>query len=141
MSVYPEDYVIEEGQSRIDWARVHAWLTGSYWSPCITRERVERAAQQSTLVLGAFRGQEQVGYLRVVSDKTRFAYICDVWVDEAHRRRGLARAMIRHAMEHPEFSTVSWLLATVDAHEVYAPLGFSPLEEPHRFMRCKPKTP
>ena len=132
------EYVIEEGSSRIDWARVHSWLTTSYWSPGITRDRVERAARHSALVLGAFIGREQVGYLRVISDKTRFAYLCDVWVETAHRRRGLARAMVRYAMEHPEFSTVKWLLATADAHAVYSTMGFSPLQEPQRWMECKP---
>jgi ribosomal protein S18 acetylase RimI-like enzyme len=115
-------------------------LASSYWSPGITREHVERAASHSALVLTAFREQEQVGYLRVISDKTRFAYICDVWVEAGHRRRGLASAMVRCALEHPDFSTVTWLLATVDAHSVYAPLGFRALKEPHRFMGFKPTT-
>src|SRR6266576_5633677 len=104
-----ESYIVEEGLGRIDWSRVHAWLTASYWSPGITREQVERAARHSALVLGAFREEEQVGYLRVISDKTRFAYLCDVWVETDHRRRGLARAMVRCAMEHPDLSTVGWV--------------------------------
>lgn len=132
------EYIIE-GASRIDWSRVHAWLTASYWSPGITKDQVKRAARHSALVVAAFKEQEQVGYLRVISDKTRFAYICDVWVDEAHRRRGLARAMVRSAIEHPDFSTVAWLLATADAHAVYAPLGFSPLNEPQRLMGFNPR--
>ena len=132
-----ENYIVEEGLGRIDWSRVHAWLTASYWSPGITREQVERAARHSALVLAAFRAEEQVGYLRVISDKTRFAYICDVWVDVAHRRRGLTRAMVRYAMEHSDFSTVGWLLATADAHSVYATLGFAPLKEPQRWMAYK----
>jgi predicted N-acetyltransferase YhbS len=132
------EYVIEEGASRIDWPRVHSWLTSSYWSPGITRDRVEQAARNSALVLGAFIGREQVGHLRVISDKTRFAYLCDVWVETAHRRRGLARAMVRYATEHPDFSTVTWLLATLDAHAVYGTLGFRPLKEPQRWMEWKP---
>ena len=133
-----ESYVLEEGLTRIDWSRVHAWLTTSYWSPRITREQVERAARHSALVLAAFSEREQVGYLRVISDKTRFAYICDVWVDAAHRRYGLARAMVRYALEHPDFSTVGWLLATADAHAVYEPLGFAPLKDSQRWMGYKP---
>ena len=133
----PESYVLEEGVTRIDWSRVHAWLTASYWSPGITQEQIERAARHSALVLGSFSGQEQVGYLRVVSDKTRFAYICDVWVDAAHRRRGLARAMVRYAIEHADFSNVGWLVATADAHSVYATLGFAALKDPHRWMGYK----
>ena len=79
------DYVIEEGQDRIDWPRVHAWLTGSYWSAGIDTEQIRRAAKHSALVVATFLGQEQVGYLRVISDQTRFAYLCDVWVDSGHR--------------------------------------------------------
>ena len=134
------DYVIEAGEKRIDWLRVCSWLSSSYWSPGITLQQVRRAASNSALVLAAFTPQEQVGYLRVISDKTRFAYICDVWVDAAHRRRGLARALVRSAIDHPEFSTVVWLLATADAHAVYAPLGFSPLKEPGRWMGYNPHT-
>jgi len=131
------DYVIEEGTQRINWPRVHGWLASSYWTPGISRERVEKAARNSSLVLGAFKDHEQVGFLRVVSDKTRFAYICDVWVDAGHRGKGLARALVRYALEHPDFSTVNWLLATLDAHGVYAALGFQPLDEPERWMRLK----
>ena len=134
-----QDYVIDDDMARIDWRRVHAWLTSSYWSPGITRARVERGARHSALVLGAFLGGEQVAYLRVISDKTRFAYLCDIWVEAGHRGRGLARAMVRYAMEHPEFSSVAWLLATADAHGVYRPLGFAPLEQPQRWMTCKPR--
>jgi ribosomal protein S18 acetylase RimI-like enzyme len=132
------EYVIEEGISHIDWPCVHGWLTSSYWSPGISRDQVERAARHSALLLSAFTEGQQVAYLRVISDKTRFAYLCDIWVDAAHRRQGLARAMVRCALEHPDFLTVGWMLATADAHTLYAPLGFKPLVEPERFMRRKP---
>src|SRR5262245_43955256 len=116
------EYVIEEGLNRINWSRVHGWLTSSYWSPGIRLEQIDRAARHSALILGAFKNEEQVGYLRVISDKTRFAYLCDVWVETAHRRRGVAQAMIRYAIEHPDLATVNWLLATADAHALYASL-------------------
>jgi ribosomal protein S18 acetylase RimI-like enzyme len=97
-------------------------------------DRVKRAAENSALVLGAYFGAEQAGYLRVISDKTRFAYLCDVWVDTAHRGKGVAQSMVQHALEHPEFKTVNWLLATLDAHGVYAKLGFTPIDKPERWM-------
>lgn len=134
-------YIIEEGLERIDWSAVHLWLSGSYWSPGITHERVLQGAQNSTLVLGMFKGDLQVGYLRVVSDTTRFAYLCDVWVETSHRGRGVGRRMVRYAMDHPNFCTVSWLLATADAHGVYASLGFGPLPEPQRYMVRKSMIP
>ena len=136
------DYEIDDACGRIDFARVHGWLTGSYWSPGIARETVERGARHSALVVGAYRGEEQAGYLRVISDTTRFAYFCDVFVDEAHRGRGLAKAMVKFALEHPDFKEVRrWLLATRDAHDVYRAVGFTPLVEPHRWMQYHPAPP
>jgi len=129
-----KDFELSSDVSRIDWQRVHGWLSSSYWSPGISLERVKRGAENSALALGAYAGQEQIGFLRVVSDKSRFAYICDVWVDENHRGKGIARSMVQFAFNHPDFTTVNWLLATVDAHGVYAKLGFTPLSNPERWM-------
>jgi ribosomal protein S18 acetylase RimI-like enzyme len=128
------DYELSSDLSRIDWPRVQGWLGSSYWSPGITLERIQRGAANSALVLGAYAGLEQIGFLRVVSDKSRFAYICDVWVDQNHRGKGIARSMVQFALSHPDFTTVNWLLATVDAHGVYATLGFTPLTNPERWM-------
>jgi hypothetical protein len=136
------EYLISSDLQTIDWVRVHSWLASSYWSPGISLERVRRGAENSALVLGAYKVDEQIGFLRVVSDKSRFAYLCDVWVDLPHRGKGLGRAMVQCALENPEFRTVSWLLATLDAHAVYGGLGFIPLNNPERWMArgafCQP---
>lgn len=121
-----------EGMDAMDFDRVQAWLAASYWTPGIGREQVERAALNSALVIGAFSpAGNQIGYARLVSDKTRFAYLCDVVVDEAHRGQGIGRMLVKFAVEHPEFATVTtWTLATRDAHGVYAALGFRPVSDP-----------
>jgi GNAT superfamily N-acetyltransferase len=138
MSGAGEEYEISADVARIDWPRVHAWLSSSYWTPGISLERIKRGAENSSLVLGAYLGPEQAGFLRVVSDKSRFAYLCDVWVDEKHRGRGLGRQMVQFALDHPDYTTVKWLLATLDAHEVYAKLGFTLLPDPERWMSKGP---
>lgn len=127
-------YEITSDLARVDWPRVHSWLASSYWTPGISLERVRRAAENSSLVLSAFKDRTQAAYLRVVSDRTRFAYLCDVWVDTPHRGIGLARHLVKTALDHPDYSTCNWLLATQDAHGVYAKLGFAPLPNPDRFM-------
>jgi GNAT superfamily N-acetyltransferase len=127
-------YEISADRKRIDWTRVQAWLASSYWTPGITLDRVRRAAENSALVVGAYSSEGQVGFLRVVSDRTRFAYLCDVWVDERHRGKGVARKMVRFALDHPDFATVNWLLATLDAHALYRKAGFVPLPNPERWM-------
>lgn len=128
------EYRFSTDSGEVDWARVHSWLASSYWTPGIVLERIKRAAENSALVLSAFQNEVQVAFLRVVSDRTRFAYLCDVWVDAPHRGRGLARHMVQAALNHPDFANCSWLLATQDAHGVYAKLGFTPLPNPERFM-------
>jgi GNAT superfamily N-acetyltransferase len=126
---------IKTGFESMDFDRVHTWLASAYWSPGVPRDRVERAARHSSLVVGAFEGDVQVGYMRVVSDRTTFAWVCDVYVDEAHRGKGIARQMVAFALADPEHEGLRrWILATRDAHHVYASVGFDPLEHAQRWM-------
>jgi len=119
----------------MDFYRVHSWLTTTYWSPGIALGKVERAAAHSALVIGAFEDGVQVGYARVVSDQTTFAWVCDVFVDEAFRGRGIARAMVAFAMADENLQGLRrWVLATADAHGVYAALGFQPIPNAERWM-------
>jgi len=77
----------------------------------------------------------QVGYARCVSDKTRFAYILDVYVDENHRKQGIARAMVKYIISHPDLKDVyQWTLRTRDAHGVYKEVGFKPCAQPEQWM-------
>jgi len=134
------DYQIDDSTERIDFARVTQWLAGTYWSPGISREIVETAAENSAVLVGAYLRDEQVGYLRVISDKTSFAWVADVYVDEAHRRRGIALAMMRFVLEHPELTAPrKWMLGTRDAHAVYRAAGFGPLDKPDNAMIYRPK--
>lgn len=136
------EYELDDDRSRIDFVRVHSWLTTTYWSPGIALDKVQRAAEGSSLVVGVYKKSDgdnepgpQVGYMRVISDKATFAWICDVFVDEAHRGHKIATAMVSFAQAHPEHQGLRrWVLATKDAHPVYAGVGFTPLPEPDRWM-------
>ncbi|HSH96087.1 MAG TPA: GNAT family N-acetyltransferase [Roseimicrobium sp.] len=128
------DYLID--LERFDFDRIHSWLTHSYWSPGITRQRVEQGFQGSTVCVGAFLNGRQIGVARCISDTTRFAYVADVFVQEDQRRKGVARELVRQLMEHPRLTDVeSWYLLTRDAHSVYAGLGFTPHPRPQDLMR------
>jgi GNAT superfamily N-acetyltransferase len=125
-------------KERLDLALVHLWLSGSYWSPGIRREVVERAFEHS-LAVGAYddRGA-QVGVARVVTDQATFAWLCDVFVAEGSRGQGVARSMVRLLLADPRLQTLRrWCLATRDAHDVYRPLGFGPVE-PSRWLELLP---
>jgi ribosomal protein S18 acetylase RimI-like enzyme len=121
-------YEISTDPARLDIDAMHAYLTRSYWSPGIPRETVERAARHS-LCFGAYEraGGRQVGLARVVTDHATFAYLCDVYVLEEHRGRGLGKRLTDAVMAHPAVTGARRaMLGTRDAHGLYARHGFRP---------------
>ena len=126
---------LSDDPARIDLNRVHNWLTGSYWTPGITRDRVAKQNAGSHC-LGAYdEALGQVGFARVISDKASIAWISDVWVDEAVRGQGLGRRLVRWFLDHPEYATVRrFALVTADAHGVYEEIGFHAPLRPERYM-------
>ena len=124
---------IDLAEMQID--AIHDFLGTSYWAAGIPCETVARAVANSICV-GAFHGEAQVGFARVISDRATFAYLADVYVLEAHCGQGLARAMVQRLQDHPDLQGLRrWLLFTRDAHEVYAPLGWTPLDDPAKVMQ------
>ncbi len=118
-------YLISDDPARLDAVAIHAYLTRSYWAENISLEIVHRALQGS-LCIGAYATDDtQVGLVRIISDQATYAYLCDVYVLEAHRRQGLAKAMLAVTMKHPKLQGLrSWRLGTRDAHELYTQFGF-----------------
>jgi GNAT superfamily N-acetyltransferase len=109
---------------------VYPWLRSCYWSPGVRREVVERAFA-SSLVAGAYRDADgqQLGVARVVTDQATFAWLCDVFVDEAARGGGIARAMVGALIDDPRLATLRrWSLGTRDAHPLYRAFGFEPVD-------------
>jgi ribosomal protein S18 acetylase RimI-like enzyme len=119
-------YEISTDLARLDFEAIHAYLVRSYWSPGIPLSTVERAARNS-LCFGLYEMATgaQVGFTRVVTDHATFAYLCDVYVLEAHRGHGLAKRMMREVMAHPALTGARRvMLATRDAHGLYRQSGF-----------------
>jgi len=117
-------------------------LAATYWSPGITKNEIAKGIRNSALVVGAYdENGRQVGFCRVISDKTRFAYLLDVIVAPDYRHRGIGQAMVRFAMSHPDLKDVyQWILKTSDAHGVYGKCGFAPLAETEKWMgNMKPR--
>jgi len=135
MRMHHRECELDDDLGRFDFSVCHRFLTASYWTPGIAAVEVERGFRNSALAVGAYAEGRQVGCLRVVSDRTRFAFLMDVYVDAAWRGRGIGRALVRFALEHLDLALVSrWALVTLDAHEVYGALGFGPLAHPERWM-------
>jgi GNAT superfamily N-acetyltransferase len=126
---------VSSDPGRLDVDAVHRWLSNdAYWALGRSREVVERAIAHS-LNLGAYEGARQVGYARVVTDRATFAWLCDVYVDPAHRGRGVGTALLTAVDEHlAAYGVRRAVLATQDAHAVYARFGYEGLGDAERWM-------
>lgn len=131
-------YTISDDRARLDLHAIHAYLTRAYWSPGVPFEVVERAVAGS-LCIGAYDAAgAQVGLARFVSDHATFCYVCDVYVLEEHRGRGLSKALLQMAFDHPTLQGLRrWSLVTSDAHGLYRQFGFVPVTQPERHMELR----
>ena len=130
-------YDISTDPSRLQLAAIHAYLTRSYWSPGVPEDVVARAIANS-LCFGIYLGDAQVGFARVVTDKASFAYLADVYVLEEHRRQGLSKRLVDAIQAHPDLQGLRhFMLATKDAHGLYAQFGFKPVAAPERLMEIR----
>jgi GNAT superfamily N-acetyltransferase len=138
-------YVISTARERLDLGLVHEFISRSYWGQGRTLEMVQRANERSMpfgLYLEEANGTwRQIGYARVVTDFTVFAFLLDVFVTEEHRNRGLGHWLMEVILGHPELDGVQgWLLGTRDAHRLYEKVGFRPAE-PGRYMTRRQPPP
>jgi len=132
-----DGYRIVDDPEEIDVDRLHGWLdSDAYWWPQgLRRDVLDRALANSLPLTVLDPAGVMVGFGRVVSDRATFAYWCDVYVEPAHRGRGLGQWLTSAFLGHPELATCRrYLLGTRDAHEVYARVGFAPLAMPEIFM-------
>ena len=122
-------------RSRLDIDAIHAFLsTESYWVPGIRREFVERAIETS-LCFAIFDGVRQLAFARVITDGAGFAWLADVFVVADARGQKLGERLIDFVLAHPDLQRIRrFMLATRDAHGLYAKYGFTPLAHPERIM-------
>ncbi|MFD5951927.1 GNAT family N-acetyltransferase [Streptomyces collinus] len=133
----PEGYEISTDPARVDRERVHHWLsTDAYWALGRPREKQDRAIEGS-LNFGVYEtvSGEQVAYARVITDRATFGWLCDVYVDPSVRGKGVGGALVAAVRDElRSYGVRRVLLATHDAHEVYARHGFAALERPGDWM-------
>jgi GNAT superfamily N-acetyltransferase len=134
-------YDISTDPSRLQLDAIHAYLTRSYWSPGIPKDVVARGIANS-MCFGIYFGDAQVGFARVITDKATFAYLADVYVLEAHRGQGLSKRLVEHILAHAELQGLRrFMLATADAHGLYAQFGFKPMLKPDNMMEIRFQQP
>jgi GNAT superfamily N-acetyltransferase len=133
--IHRDSFTISTDPSRLDLNTVHNFLSRSYWAKTRPQEYSDTAFANS-LVFGVYEGNRQVGMARVVTDFCIIAYLCDVFIHEDFRGRGLGKWLMQSLLEHPELSHVRrWLLATDDAHGLYQQFGFEQLTDIEKWMQ------
>lgn len=133
------DFIISTDKTKLDVVLIHRYLcTESYWAKNIPMQIVEKSIEGS-FCFGIYHKDKQAGFARVITDHATFAYLADVFVVEKYRGRGLSKWLMEVIMNHPGLQGLRrWLLATKDAHGLYAQFGFTPLDKPERIMGLKP---
>ena len=129
-----EQFLISTDPAKLDVASIHAFLSRSFWdSEEIPREIVERSIRGS-FCFGVYDGQEQIGFARVVTDGATFAYLCDDYILESHRGRGLGKWLMECILSHPGLQGIHrWVVVTRDAR-LYQKVGFTSLREPETYL-------
>ncbi|SRR5258706_1983882 len=129
-----DSYTISTDPARLDIDAIADMLTRAYWAQGRTREMIARYVQHS-LVFGIYHENKQIGLARIVSDYTTFAWLCDVFIHEDHRGKGLGKWLMETIHSHPDLQGLRrWLLATRDAHGLYEQFGWTLLDHPERWM-------
>ena len=126
---------ISSGRDELDVAMIHRYLSEqSYWKLGVALETVRKGIEHA-LCFGGYVADRQVAFARVVTDYTDFAYLRDVFVLPEFQGRGYGRQIVAAVLDDVRLREVGWMLATDDAHALYASFGFEPLATPHKYMR------
>ncbi len=130
------NYRISTDQFKLDIDVIHHYLSErSYWAQGRSREIVAKTIEHS-FCFGVYDRAALVGFARVVTDYTTFAWLADVFILESHRGQGLSKWLVECIVTHPYLKELKhFLLATKDAHELYRRYGgFEMLEEKGKWM-------
>ena len=129
-----DDIIISDDKTKLDVELIHKFLTSSYWAEGRTIESVKKSIEHS-FCFGVYKDGTQIGFARIVTDYTIYAYLMDVFILEEHRGKGFSKLLLRKIFEDDRFKSIKkWMLATKDAHTLYAQFGFQSIKNPDRLM-------
>lgn len=125
---------VSTDNTKLNLTFIHHFLKDIYWTAGRTMEEVQTTIDHS-FCFGIYLDDQQIGFARVITDYVVFAYVMDVFIDEAHRGKGYSSILIEAMMTEPKLQSVKiWRLATRDAHHIYEKFGFKLLAHPERMM-------
>lgn len=129
-----KDYLISNDRNLLSIDRIVDLLSRSYWAGKRSREKIVESIKNSEC-FGVYFNNDQVGFARIVTDYAVMYWLCDVFIDENHRKLGLGKKLIETIVNHEQFCTLTGILGTMDAYSLYEKFGF--VKDSERFMRRK----
>jgi len=131
-----ENFLLSTDKTKLDINLIHKFLSEkSYWAKNITLENVQRSIENS-LCFGIYMDKNQIGFARIISDYSTFAYLADVFIVNDFRGKGLSKWLIENIVNLVELQGLRrWMLATRDAHGLYEQFGFTLLSNPEIMMQ------
>jgi len=135
MEIEEKGFIFSDDPNKIDVNAIHQYLsTESYWAQGIPIEIVKKSIENS-LCFGIYKDRQQVGFARWITDRATFGYLADVYVLKPYRGQGLSKKILSFMLFHPDLQGFRrYVLATQDAHGLYAQYGFKPIETPEYLM-------
>lgn len=131
------NYTVNTDKSKLNIGFIHGYLSRSYWAQDIPKEIVKKGIENS-LCFGVYNNDQQIGFARVISDYSTFAYLADVFIIEEERGKGLSKWLMECILKHEQLQGLrNFCLLTRDAHSLYEKFGFKNLEKPQNFMAIK----
>ena len=125
---------ISTDKSKLQVDVIHQFLTNSYWGKGRTVDEVKKTIE-NCLCFGVYLDEKQIGFARIATDYTVFAYLMDVFVLPEHRGKGYSKQLMKVIIEEPQLQSCKvWMLKTADAHNLYKQFGFSELKHPEKLM-------
>ena len=127
--------IISQDKEKLDLEVIYCFLSTAYWSKDRSKSMIRKTIE-SSICFGVYRDGKQVGFARVVSDHSVFAYIMDVFILPEYQGRGYGSTLMKYILNDPELKPVqNWLLATSNAQKLYQKFGFKTLPNPQNMMR------
>jgi GNAT superfamily N-acetyltransferase len=121
-------------KSKLQTHKIHQFLTNTYWAKGRTLEEVKKTIDNS-LSFGVYLKGDQIGFARIVTDYTVFAYLMDVFILPEYRGNGYSKELIKAINNHSTLQSCNvWMLKTSDAHKLYNQFGYTELKHPEKVM-------
>ena len=135
-------YSVSCDQAEMDFEVIHGFISNSYWAQGMPKALLRKALANSMCFAVLDSQAKQGAFGRLITDKATFAYLADVFVLESHRGLGLSKLMMTSIMEHPDLQGLRRImLATRDAHGLYAQFGFNAVDTPETLMQIRLENP